>query len=81
MIPDENIKSKIMECNSLTELQKGLENGEFTSVELLMFYIERWSIFGLNLNLIADIIFEEALQMVRYWDETRKDSVNMERIR
>ena len=81
LIPDENVKSKIMKCNSIAELQKGIENEEFTSVELLMFYIERWSTYGIKLNLIADISFEEALQMARYWDETRKDSVKMEDIR
>ena len=63
LIPDYNVKSKIMECNSIAELQRGLENGEFTSVDLLMFYIERWSTYGLKLNLITDPFFEEALCM------------------
>ena len=81
LIPDDNVKSKIMECNSIAELQRGLENGEFISVDLLMFYIERWSTYGLKLNLITDPFFEEALQIARDCDETRKDPVKMEDIR
>ena len=81
LIPDGTVKSKIMDCNSLAELQKGLENGEFTSVELLMFYIERWSTYGIKLNLITDVMFEEALQMAKDWDKTRKDPLKMENIR
>ena len=81
LILDDNVKSKIMECNSIAELQKGLENGVFTSVDLLMFYIERWFTYGLKLNLITDPFFEEALQIARDCDETRKDHVKMEDIR
>ena len=65
LIPSENVKSKIMDCNSLAELQKGLEGGEFTSVELLMFYIERWSTYGVQLNLITEQHFEDALEKAK----------------
>ena len=65
LVPSKHLQEKIAERKSLAELQAGLEAGEFSSVDLLMSYVQRCSTYGVQLNLIADIAFDEALESAK----------------
>ena len=81
LVPSKHLQEKIAERKSLAELQAGLEAGEFSSVDLLMFYVQRCSTYGVQLNLLTDIVFDSALVSAKNWDEIRKDPAKMEEIK
>lgn len=72
-IPAKNKSDLIFSCDSLAELQKGLTHGQFTSIDLLMFYINRCYNVGKKLNLISQINFEKAYEWAADCDKLRKD--------
>jgi aspartyl-tRNA(Asn)/glutamyl-tRNA(Gln) amidotransferase subunit A len=56
----------------LRQLQDGLHNGEFTSVELTEFYLNRCETLGPRLNAVVTVLRDRAVEMARTCDEERK---------
>ena len=81
LVPSKHLQEKIAENKSLAELQEGLETGELSSVDLLMSYVERCSMYGVQLNLIVDITFDSALVSAKSWDQIRKFLAKMDEIK
>ena len=81
LVPSENIQQEILNCKSLRQLQDKLETKAFTSVQLLMHYINRCQSYGVKLNLISQINFEKALELAKKCDMIRQNDVEMAEIR
>ena len=81
LIPSEDIQKEILNCKSLRDLQDKLEAGAFTSVQLLMHYINRCQLYALKLNFIAQINFDSALKLAKECDVIRRDNAKMSEIR
>jgi len=64
---------------SIAELSEMLNNDKITSEEILLIYIQRVRTIGLSYELIADINFEEALEVARKCDEKRKSMAQEDR--
>lgn len=79
-MPDEKVQKLIDSCDSLADLQKGLTKKQFTSVELLMYYIKKCYTYGLKLCLITQLNFEDAFKMAKECDETRKDPQKLKQV-
>jgi len=72
-IPNEHIKKSVGGCANLADLQSGLRDNKFTSVQLLMYYIERCYSYGRALNLVTQNNFAAAFEMAKQCDLVRQD--------
>ena len=81
LVPPENVQQQILACESLRQLQDKLEARSFTSVQLLMHYINRCQSYGVKLNLISQINFEKALELAFKCDKIRQDDAKMAEIK
>ena len=67
-----SLQEKILDSDVFTLLQM-LQVHEVTSEDILITYLQRASTIGLNLNLLAETNFQEALAQARECDRLRKE--------
>ena len=63
----------IKKYRTLTSLRKAMDSGELTSTELVLTYVYRAATEGMELNALADVMFEEAIQEATEWDKLLKE--------
>lgn len=78
LVPSQEVQDIILSATTIRELQDGLEGGKFTSVELLMHYINRSQTYGMKLKFISQLYFDRALEMAQSIDKLRKDKEKFE---
>ena len=62
-----------MHFNTITELAKGLERGDFSSVELTQHYLNRIKQYDVNINSYITVTEERALRQAALADEKRQE--------
>ena len=66
-------KQRLILYKTVTELKQGLNEGLFTSEEVVLTYIHRTIEVGIPLEAVTDVNFEEALRVARECDKQRKE--------
>ncbi len=69
----ETLKEKILNSDATTLLQM-LKSNEVTSEQILVTYMQRAATIGKDLNLLADVNYEDALAEARRCDKLRKEN-------
>jgi fatty acid amide hydrolase len=70
--PDLDVQARVLACKDVVEILKELDQKSFSCVQLMLTYIYKCIEDGLTLSLIADVNFQEAIELAMVRDSERK---------